>query len=151
MPCARAAPALGQCRRGSLAGDQHTLTARGTWVVGGWWWVVTKCSVIVGGGDWRWPLQVFKALLLVMLSRVVLGKVVGPVGGAAFPVDNELSLAYVVADPVKRISMALDRFCFTDSLAIPLAVELSVTIGVGGCVWPSSSRVMRSGTASLPL
>ncbi len=140
MPCAPFASALG-AMPGWLAGrvSTHPHSDRDSGVVGGWWWwVVTKCSVIVGGGDWRWPLQVFKALLLVMLSRVVLGKVVGPVGGAAFPVDNELSLAYVVADPVKRISMALDRFCFTQSLAIPVAVELSVTIGVGGCVWPSS-------------
>ena len=34
---------------------------------------------------------------------------------------------------------------------MPDAVLLSVTIGVGGCGWPSSSRVMRSGTASFAL
>jgi hypothetical protein len=46
-------------------------------------------------------LEVFKALLLVMFCRVVLGKVVGPVGGAAFPIDDELSLANAVPYPIK--------------------------------------------------
>jgi len=41
--------------------------------------------------------------------------------------------------------MAFDRFCLTVSLAMPLAVLLSVWSGVAGCGWPSSSKAMRMG------
>ena len=39
----------------------------------------------------------------------------------------------------------------TVSLAKPMAVELSTRTGVGGWGWPSSSRVVRRGVASLVL
>ena len=39
----------------------------------------------------------------------------------------------------------------TVSLARPTAVELSTKTGVGGWGWPSSSRVVRRGVASLVL
>jgi hypothetical protein len=46
--------------------------------------------------------------------------------------------------------MAFDRFCFMVPLANPSAVVLSTCIGVGGCGWPSSVRVLMMGTASCP-
>jgi hypothetical protein len=85
------------------------------------------------------------ALDLVMFCRVMFGKIVRPVRGSTFPVDNELSLlANAVPDPVKRMSIALERLCLTLELAIPVAVEFSVTMGVGGCLCPNSSRVILS-------
>jgi len=48
------------------------------------------------------------------------------------------------------MSIARERCCLTESLAIPQAVELSVLIRVGPCVWPSSSRVVLSKSPALP-
>jgi hypothetical protein len=48
------------------------------------------------------------------------------------------------------MSMFLDRFCLIVSFAKPAAAELSVSIGVAGCVWPSSLSVTRIGKASCP-
>jgi hypothetical protein len=45
------------------------------------------------------------------------------------------------------MSMDFDRFCFMVLLSMPYAVELSVLKGVAGCLWPSSSRVVRRGAA----
>jgi hypothetical protein len=44
-----------------------------------------------------------------------------------------------------RMPIAFDRFCLIVSLMMPNAVELSVRIGVGGCVYPSSVSVTLSG------
>ena len=41
----------------------------------------------------------------------------------------------------------LDLFWLTLSLSAPCAVELPVHIGVAGCLWPSSFKVLMSGTA----
>ena len=49
------------------------------------------------------------------------------------------------------MSIALDHFCLTKSVAMPIMVLLSVTMGVGGCGCPISSRAMQIGVASLPL
>ena len=50
------------------------------------------------------------------------------------------------------MSIAFERCCFIVSFAIPLAVELSVAMGVGSvCLWPSSSRVVRMFSPSLEL
>jgi len=49
------------------------------------------------------------------------------------------------------ISIAFDRFCFTSSLAMPTAVLLSVTIGVGGWGCSISSAAILIGQASLQL
>jgi hypothetical protein len=38
--------------------------------------------------------------------------------------------------------MAFVRFCFIVPLLYPVAVVLSVSIGVGGCVCPNSSKVV---------
>ena len=45
------------------------------------------------------------------------------------------------------MSMDLERFCWMVSFTIPLAVELSVWIGVDGCRCPISSREWQRGTA----
>jgi hypothetical protein len=42
------------------------------------------------------------------------------------------------------MSIAWERCCLTELLAIPQVVELSVLIRVGPCVWPNSSRVVLS-------
>jgi hypothetical protein len=49
------------------------------------------------------------------------------------------------------MSIALDLFCFTVSLAMPCTHSLSVTMMVGGCGCPSSCRVVRMGHAVCPL
>ena len=49
------------------------------------------------------------------------------------------------------MSIALDLFCLTVAVTMPSAVQLSVFIGVGGWVKPSSWSVIRKGTAVLPL
>ena len=46
------------------------------------------------------------------------------------------------------MSIALVRFGWTLLLTTPSAVELSVWIGVGGCLWPISLRMARMYTAS---
>ena len=46
------------------------------------------------------------------------------------------------------MSMALLLACFKVPLMMPLAVLLSVLIGVGGCGCPSSAHVTRSGSSS---
>ena len=47
------------------------------------------------------------------------------------------------------MSKAFDNFCFIAEFKIPVAVELSLYIGVplGGCGWPSSMRAVRMGQA----
>ena len=45
------------------------------------------------------------------------------------------------------MSMAFVRFGWTQLLTMPSAVELPVCMGVGGCLWPSSSNIFRSLTA----
>ena len=47
--------------------------------------------------------------------------------------------------------VTLDLFFLPVSVKMPLAAELSVLIGVGGWVKPSSWSVMRRGTAVCPL
>ena len=49
------------------------------------------------------------------------------------------------------MSIALDLFCLTVAVTMPSATELSVFIGVGGWVKPSSRSVIIRGTAVYPL
>ena len=49
------------------------------------------------------------------------------------------------------MSIALDHFCLMVSLVMPEVVLLSVWMGIGGCGWFNSMRVVRRGQASLPL
>ena len=49
------------------------------------------------------------------------------------------------------MSIALDFFCLTVAVTMPSAAELSVFIGVGGRVKPSSWSVILRGTAVCPL
>jgi hypothetical protein len=44
-----------------------------------------------------------------------------------------------------RTSIAFDMFCLMVSFKIPNAVELSVQIGVAGCVWTNSVSATLSG------
>ena len=48
------------------------------------------------------------------------------------------------------MSIALEIFCITVAVKIPLATELSVLIGVDGWVKPSSWSLMRRGIAVCP-
>ena len=81
---------------------------------------------------------------------MLLEEIVGTICLALAPINLKLSLANLIADHIKFISIAFDRFCLTVSVAIPLAVLLSVAIGVAGWGCPYSSRAMRRGHASLP-
>jgi hypothetical protein len=47
------------------------------------------------------------------------------------------------------MSMAFVRFCFMVPLMYPVAVVLSVSIGVGGCLCPNSSNVVLRTAPSL--
>ena len=38
---------------------------------------------------------------MMVFCRVMLGKVISPIAAAAFPIDNKLSLADAVTDPIK--------------------------------------------------
>ena len=49
------------------------------------------------------------------------------------------------------MSIDLEIFCLTIAVTMPSAAELSVLIGVGGKVKPSSWSVIRRGTAVCPL
>ena len=49
------------------------------------------------------------------------------------------------------MSIALDLFCLTVAVTMPLAAELSVFIGFGGWVKPSSWSIILRGTAVCPL
>src|SRR5688500_9896374 len=49
------------------------------------------------------------------------------------------------------ISIAHDRLFFMVLLVSPEADALSVLMGVGGCIWPSSAKVVQIDTASCPL
>ena len=49
------------------------------------------------------------------------------------------------------MSIALERRCFIRWLAMPVVIELSVFIGVGGCRCPISIRAVRRPHASVPL
>ena len=49
------------------------------------------------------------------------------------------------------MSIALYLFCLTVAVTMPLATELSVFIGVGGRVKPSSWSVILRGTSVCPL
>ena len=70
---------------------------------------------------------------VVMLGRVMFGKVVSVVVTAWCPVDAEMSLVGAVADPVELHIDGFDSCCFTVPLMIPLGVVLSVRNGVAGC------------------
>ena len=62
---------------------------------------------------------------------MMLGEVVSKVVAAFAPMDDVLVLGDAVLDPIKRMSMALERRCLTVSLMMPDAHALSVCIGVG--------------------
>jgi hypothetical protein len=49
------------------------------------------------------------------------------------------------------MSMAFVRFCFIVPLLYPVAVVLSVSIGMGGCLCPSSSNVVLGTAPSFAL
>ena len=49
------------------------------------------------------------------------------------------------------MSISFNCFCLTLELKMPNAVELSVSIGVGGFLSPISSSVVRSGIVVFPL
>ena len=79
------------------------------------------------------------------------GEVICEIEVRRCPIHIELVLVDAIAYPIERISMVRERRWVTVSLARPTAVELSTKMGVGGWGWPSSSRVVRRGVASLVL
>ena len=89
--------------------------------------------------------------LLVMGCRVMFGEVVGLVEAAFLPIDVKLSLANVVTDPIKVHVNCLGLLFLMVSLAMPAVVLLSIWMGIGGCRWFNSMRVVWRGQASLPL
>jgi hypothetical protein len=66
----------------------------------------------VGRVWFRFVLDVDGASGTVVLIGVMFGKVVGSVGDAAAPVDNELALADAVADPIKTHVHGFGSFLF---------------------------------------
>ena len=82
---------------------------------------------------------------------MVLGVIFTQVCDAGLPVDEGLTLACAVADPIKVHVVRFRSFCLMVLLAKPSAVELSTWIGVAGCGCPSSQSMVRISTASWPL
>jgi len=62
---------------------------------------------------------------------MMLGEEVGEVVAAFAPMDDVLVLGDAVLDPIKRMSMVLERRCLTVSLMMPNAHASSVCINVG--------------------
>ncbi len=60
-------------------------------------------------------------------------------------------LDQLIEAPIRRMSIALERRWRMVSLAIPTSHILSVFIGVAGCGWPMSWRVVRSMARTFPL
>ncbi len=54
------------------------------------------------------------------------GKIIGTIGLTFAPIDFEFAMSNSNTDPIKRMSMALDCFCLTVLVAMPLAVMLLV-------------------------
>jgi hypothetical protein len=134
---------------GSRGGIQHTLTARGVGFAKGLWReIIIQARIVVVEVGLQ---KVSRAHGDMMFGMMMLCEIVGAVSRSAPPIDMVLVLSNAVANPIEAHIHGFDRFCLTDSLAMPLAVLLSVTIGVGGCGWPNLSRVMRRGAPSLPL
>ncbi len=72
---------------------------------------------------------------------VVLGVVVCPIVTVFIPVVAELLLRFLAAEPLKRRSMDLVLQGTMVRLVTPMAVELSVWMGVHGCGQPILMRV----------
>ena len=87
--------------RASRDGDQHTLTANGRRLAGWSGRVFSKHRVRIVGRRFRLVVNADGASYPMMLVGMVLGKIVSAVCNAASPVDRELALAHVVADPIK--------------------------------------------------
>ena len=79
------------------------------------------------------------------------GKVVGVIVGTRFPIDNELLIGNSVTYPIYFMSIDLVFLGMTVIFAMPLAMELSVLIGVGGCGCFIYRRVVRRTAASWQL
>ena len=94
-----------------------------------------------------WSDVLFSDILMVG-SRVVLGEVVGLVESAGAPIETEEFSKHPISKPVK--THVIDFSCLGRILLliIPSAVELSVWIGVGGCLCPSASKMVRAWAAS---
>ena len=72
------------------------------------------------------------ANILMVLCSMVFGGIVSKIGVTALPVDVELSSYVAIFEPIKRMSMAFERFCLMDEVTMPCAVVLLVCMGVGG-------------------
>ncbi len=134
---------------GSRGGIQHTLTARGVSFAKGLWREIiiqARIVVVVVGLQ-----KVSRAHGDMMIGMMMLCEIIGALSRTSPPIDMVVVLADPVTDPIEPHIHSFGAFCLTDSLAIPLAVLLSVTMGIGGWGWPSSASVMRSGAPSLPL
>ena len=68
-----------------------------------------------------------------------------------FPINEKVFLFYPVLHPIKSHVHCLGPFCLTVAVTMSSAAELSVFIGVGGRVKPSSWSVIIRGTAVCPL
>ena len=72
----------------------------------------------------------------VMNWRIMLGKIIRFVGYAWSPVNEEVSFQCSILDSIESL---VHCFGFSDSgFGNTKAVELSVSIGVVSCFWPSS-------------
>ena len=85
--------------------------------------------------------------VLVVGRGMVLGPEVGIVELARAPVDAELFLAFMIAQPI-NMSIVFVHLGWIFPVTNPSAIQLSVWSGVAGCLCPSSSRMMQMKTAS---
>ena len=93
-------------------------------------------------------MYVDRTYLTYMLRGLMFCVVVRQVVFAWSPVNLELSCFYAIRYPVESHVNGLALLLLDSAIGYPFVVLLSVRIGVGGCGWPSSLHVTRSGTRS---
>jgi hypothetical protein len=118
----------------------------------GWVGLASCCAeAIIVVCSWCLSFQIVVALVVMVFGSMVLCKIVGFVRLTFFPIDDKLALAHPVPNPVETYYHGLGPFLLDGVIGDTAVVMLSVTMGVGGCGWPSSSRHVRRGHAALPL
>ena len=89
--------------------------------------------------------------LAMMVRGMVLGKVISEVLGDRTPIHDVVSLADTILYPIEAHVHGFGLRWRVVPLVMPVAQELSVWIGVAGCLRTISSKATRKGAASLAL
>ena len=98
-------------------------------------------SIAIFTPIWIW-LQILLLHCVMMRSGMVFYVVTPLILRFGSPVDNESSLEYFILYLMKPHIYCLGCLGFIVLFRMTSVVELSVLIGVAGCGWPNSSRIM---------